>query len=84
MHQIAWFWPPNLQISLPHPPPARSLRSIGLGRSVLKIFSVFFLKSEIIPPPPPPHFWKPVYATGLKQVEVESQKIQHGVEFYAK
>ena len=29
---------------------------------VLKIFSVFFLKSEITPPPP--HFWRPVYATG--------------------
>ena len=37
---------------LPHPPPARSLRSLAF---VLKIFSVFFLKSEITPPPPHTH-----------------------------
>ena len=69
MHQITWFWPPKSkspyrgggggEVPLPHPPPARSLRSLAF---VLKIFSVFFLKSEIIFPPPP-HFWRPVYAT---------------------
>ena len=42
---------------LPHPSPARSLRSLAF---VLKIFSVFFLKS-----PPPPHFGRPVYATDV-------------------
>ena len=48
---------------LPHPPPDRSLRSLAF---VLKIFSVFFLKSEIIPPPPPPHFSRPVYDTAFR------------------
>ena len=57
MHQITWFWPPKSKNfptvggrtpPLPHPPPARSLRSLAF---VLKIFCVFFLKSEITPPP---------------------------------
>ena len=56
MHQITWFWPPKLKnlptvgggTSLPHPPPARSLRSLGLGRSAP---SHFPYKLETIPPP---------------------------------
>ena len=47
---------------LPYPPPrlVASLRSLAF---VLKILSVFFLKSQVKSPPPPHHFWRPVYAT---------------------
>ena len=38
---------------LPHPPPARSLRSLGLGRSAP---SHFPLQVGNHPPPPPPTF----------------------------